>query len=83
VEKPERQNVQRSAAQTERELESLRSELQRIRKTTGQSERLERELQIRLANIAERQTEEIERLTLERDFYSKRVLGFRGFRAAN
>jgi cell division septum initiation protein DivIVA len=73
MEKRELQDLQRSAAQSERELESLRSELQGIRETVTQSERVERELQIRLANIAERQTEEIERLTLERDFYYKRV----------
>ena len=56
------------------ELQSLRSELQSIKKTQAQSHRRERELQTRLATVAERQTEEIERLSLERDFYSKRSL---------
>jgi DNA repair exonuclease SbcCD ATPase subunit len=61
----------------ETELQSLQCELQRIRETEAQSRKLERELQARLAGIAERQAkqiEDIERLTAERDFYSKRVL---------
>jgi DNA repair exonuclease SbcCD ATPase subunit len=61
----------------ESELESLHCELQRIRETAAQSRKLERELQARLAVIAERQAKQIkdiERVTSERDFYSKRVL---------
>src|SRR5262249_10222595 len=71
------QNLQQWAARAKRldiELQSLRCELQRIRETAAQSHRVERELQVRLATVAERQTEEIDRLTLERDFYSKRIL---------
>jgi hypothetical protein len=69
------QNLQQWAARAkklESELQSLGCELRRIKETAAQSQKLERELQTRLAS-AERQTEEIERLTLERDFYSKRV----------
>jgi chromosome segregation ATPase len=58
------------ADRLERELQSLQDELQGLRESVAQSNKLERELQTRL----ERQIDEIERLTLERDFYSKRVL---------
>ena len=58
------------ADELERELQSLQDELQRLRESVAQSNKLERELQTRL----EWQIDEIERLTLRRDFYSKRVL---------
>ena len=69
----DRQQWAARAEKLEIELESLRCELRRIQETQAQSQKLVHELQTRLA-AAERQTEEIERLTLERDFYSKRVL---------
>jgi hypothetical protein len=58
------------ADRLERELQSLQDELQGLRESVAQSNKLERELLTRL----ERQIDEIERLTLERDFYSKKAL---------
>jgi SMC interacting uncharacterized protein involved in chromosome segregation len=59
----------------ERELEALREGAAQIEKLEPELQRLQqtkRELQA-LQQKTERQAEEIERLTLERDFYSKRV----------
>ena len=62
--------LQAQADKLERELQSLKDELQRLRETAAESRKLERELQTRL----EGQMDEIERVTLERDVYSKRAL---------
>jgi len=64
------QEVAAKADRLERELQSVQDELQRLRESAAQSNKLERELQARL----ERQMDEVERLTLERDFYSKKAL---------
>jgi peptidoglycan hydrolase CwlO-like protein len=60
----------KTARERAAQIEKLESDLQRLRESVAQSNKLERELQARL----ERQIDEIERLTLERDFYSKRAL---------
>jgi chromosome segregation ATPase len=62
--------VTTQADRIDRELHSFQDELQRLRENLAQSNKLERELETRL----ERQIDQIERLTLEREFYSKRVL---------
>jgi chromosome segregation ATPase len=59
----------KTARERAAQIEKLESDLQRLRESVAQSNKLERELQARL----ERQIDEIERLTLERDFYSKRA----------
>ena len=55
------------------QIDKLERELRTLQQRVGQTGTLERELQA-LQETTERQIEEIERLTLERDFYSKRGL---------